>query len=243
MSFKTEAFVLRSRTWREADRLYDLFTPHEGMISAVLKSAAKPGNKLAGHMLAFAKVRIMIGRGRMDHLAGVEIIRNYENIRTNLRNLFLASLVAELFLEQDHGGKKFEEFVLLGEVLALLDDDKLAADTKLLLVRIFLWKFLAVAGWKPELYQCLLCRAKVDGSGKYVPGRGIICMHHEDRGAIVISRQMLDFLRLIITADWDEFSNLSLDEDFNKQWLKLSKLFYQTVYDKPSQALRLFSYG
>lgn len=243
MSFKTEAFVLRSRPWREADRLYDLFTPGEGLVSVILKSAARAGNKLSGHLLPFAKVRVMIGRGRMDHLAGVAILQNYENIRTNLRNLFLASLVAELFLEQDHGGQKKEEFKLLGEVLALLDDQKLSGDNKLLLVRIFLWKFLAVAGWHPELNQCLICRYPVEGAGKYVPGRGIICRRHEDQPAVNVSTGMLDFLRLIISADWDALEKLSLDQNLNREWLQLSKLFYQTVYDRPSQALKLFTYG
>lgn len=243
MSFKTEAFVLRSRSWREADRLYDLFTPGEGLVSVVLKSAAKAGNKLSGHLLPFAKVRVMIGRGRMDHLAGVAILKNHNNIRTNLRNLFLASLVAELFLEQDHGAQKKEEFKLLEEVLALLDDQKLSGDNKLLLVRIFLWKFLAVAGWRPELDQCLICRDRLEGSGKYVPGRGIICRHHEDQSAVSLSVGMLDFLRLIISADWGALEKLSLDPGLNREWLKLSQLFYQTVYDRPSQALKLFIYG
>lgn len=243
MSFKTQAFVLRSRPWREADRLYDLFTPTEGLVSAVLKSAAKAGNKLSGHLLPFAKVRIMIGRGRMDHVAGVDIVRNYENIRSNLRNLFLASLVSELFLEADHGGQKAAEFRLLEEVLDLLDDDSLSADTKVLLVRIFLWKFLAVAGWQPELRTCLLCREVVVDSGKYVPGRGIICRRHISQGAMDLSKDMLGFLRLIIRADWPALANVSLDEKLNREWLKLSKLFYQTVYDRPSQVLKLFNYG
>lgn len=243
MSFKTEAFVLRSKTWREADRLYDLFTPQEGLISAVLKSAARSSSKLAGHLLPFAKVRVMIGRGRLDHLAGVIVIRDHQNIRTNLRNLFLASLVAELFIDQDHGGQKKAEFTLLEDILALLDDESINTDYKIILIRVFLWKYLAVAGWHPELDHCLICRQAVSGAGKYVPGRGIICLQHEDGTAIAVSQEMLEFLRLIISADWPEIGQLSLDSDFNKEWLRLSQLFYQAVYDRPSQALKLFSYG
>ena len=243
MSFKTEAFVLRSRAWREADRLYDLFTPQEGLISAVLKSAARSSSKLAGHLLPFAKVRVMIGRGRLDHLAGVSVIRDHRHIRTNLRNLFLASLVVELFIEQDHGGQKLAEFDLLEDIFSLLDDEALSLDNKVMLIRVFLWKYLAVAGWRPELEKCLLCQEPVSGAGKYVPGRGIICLKHLEATAIDIGGEMLGFLRLIISADWPEIGQLSLDSDFNKEWLKLSQLFYQTVYDRPSQALKLFSYG
>mgnify|MGYP004006597975 CR=1 FL=1 len=56
MAFKTEAFVLRARPWRNADRVYDLLTPQEGVINAVLRSAAKSSSKLAGHLLPFSKV-------------------------------------------------------------------------------------------------------------------------------------------------------------------------------------------
>ncbi len=70
MSFKTEAFVLKNIPFREADRLYTFFTSQEGIMQAVLKSAAKSSSKQAGHLPSFAKVKIMIGRGKMDHLAG-----------------------------------------------------------------------------------------------------------------------------------------------------------------------------
>lgn len=243
MAFKTEAFVLRSRDWQEADRLYDLFTPLEGVISAVLKSAAKPGNKLAGHLPPFAKVRVMIGRGKMDHLAGVSIIKSYRNIRSNLHNIFLASVVVELFLEQDHGGNKASEFVLLEDVLDFLDKPDLSAESKMLMVRTFLWKFLSISGWRPELEECLICRQPITEAGQYIPGRGIICRHHEQAGAILISATMQNFLRQVVSDQWPDPQKAMLAEGFNKEWLRLSKLFYQTVYDRPSQALKLFYYN
>ncbi len=242
MSFKTEAFVLRSRTWHQADRMYDLFTPQEGIINVVLKSAAKAGNKLSGHLLPFSKVRVMIGRGRLDHMAGVETLNDYSNVRLNLRNLFLASSIVELFLAEDRGSQKKTEFKLLDSIFSFLNDESVSPERKLLLVRIFLWKYLSVAGWQPELEECLICQKKVS-TGKYMPGRGIICREHTDRGGIQISDELLDFLRHIISADWHQFNNLEINNNLNKEWLKLSSLFYQTVYERPSRVLKLFAYG
>lgn len=242
MSFKTDALVLKVSPWREADRLYYLFTPQEGMIKAVLKSAAKPGNKLAGHLLPFTKVRVMIGRGKIDHLAGVNILHNFKNLKNNLKNISLASSVAELFLAGEVGSNKTTEFFLLEDIFSILDRPELSLEKKLLLVRVFLWKFLSLSGWQPHLESCFICQREVI-AGQYVPGRGIICNEHEYPGALRVSSELISLLRLVVRANWPEIYNLEINKNLNKEWLKVSQLFYQAVYEKPSQALKLFSHG
>ena len=241
MSFKTQAFVLRSRVWREADRLYDLFTPEEGVINVILKSAAKPGNKLAGHALPYSKVRVMIGRGHFDHLAGVETIRDFKNIRSNLKLLSLASSVVELFLYDQERGSKYREFSLLESIFSFLDNPDIEMEKKSMLVRVFLWKYLSLSGWQPQLDKCLICSKDIS-SGKYVSGRGIICSEHQE-GGFEISDNLIDFLRFVIDADWSDFINLKIDKNLNKEWLKASSMFYQSVFERPSQSLKLFNYG
>jgi len=242
MSFKTEAFVLQTRTWREADRLYYLFTPHEGIIKAVLKSAAKSGNKLSGHLLPFSKVRVMIGRGKIDHMAGAAVIKDYTNIRNDLKNMSLASSVVELFLNHQDSGYSLLEFRLLEDMLTILDNPEISLENKLLLVRVFLWKYLSLSGWQPQLDNCQICNKKID-FGQYAPGRGIICTEHNTNHGINISRELVDFLKYIIKIDWPDPNSLTISKELNKEWLQISQLFYQSVYERPSQALKLFSYG
>lgn len=242
MSFKTDAFVLKTRPWREADRLYYLFTPHEGIIKAVLKSAAKPINKLSGHLLPFSKVRVMIGRGKIDHMAGAAIIQDYANIRTDLKNMSLASSVTELFLNQDGGGYSMLEFRLLEELLNALNNPDIEQEKKLLFVRIFLWKYLSMSGWQPQLDNCQICNREI-AFGKYLPGRGIMCREHNSSQGVVISKELVDFLKYIIKVDWPDLDSLTINRELNREWLKISQLFYQSVYERPSQALKLFLYG
>jgi len=241
MSFKTKAFVLRSRVWREADRLYDLFTPEEGTLNVILKSAAKPGNKLAGHVLPYSKISVMIGRGRFDHLAGVETIKDFKNIRTNLKLLSLAGSVVELFIYDQERGNKYREFNLLESIFSLLDNLDIELDKKSILVRVFLWKYLSLSGWQPQLNRCLICNKDIS-SGKYVSGRGIICSEHQESG-FVISDNLIDFLRFVLEADWLDFINLKIDKNLNKEWRRASSMFYQSVFERPSQSLKLFNYG
>ena len=232
MSFKTDAFVLRARPWREADRIYDLFTPQEGIIRAVLRSAAKPISKQAGHLQPFNKIRVMIGRGKMDHMAGVSTLVNYGNLRSNIKNMSLASSIVELYLSDQSMGQKFREFSLLEHIFTILDHPEIPMDKKMILVRSFLWKYLALAGWQPRFQ-----------ASQRADSQGIMYMEHDQRTNIEISSQLFDFLKYIITSDWAQLINLTIDNQLNKEWLKVSQIYYQSIFDKPSNSLKLFSYG
>ena len=242
MTFKTEAFVLRARPWRAADRLYYLFIPQEGVIQAVLKAAAKSTSKLAGHLPMFAKVKVMIGRGRLDHLAGVTLIKDYQNLRTNIKDLSLASSIIELFLGEMSRGFKQAEFYLLEEILDLLNSPGLSTGQKSIAARAFLWKFLSLSGWQPQLNYCVICHKRLL-SGDYLPGHGIVCYDHKAQSTLSMSKDLLQFLREVLDKPLPSLSNQVINKDLNKEWLQASQAYYQEVYDRPSQALKLFIYG
>lgn len=245
MSFKTEAFVLRAREWQKADRLYDLFTPQEGVIHAVLRSAAKSGSKLAGHMLPFSQVRIMIGRGRLDHLAGVAVIKDYSHIRTDLKLMSLAAAIVELLLKDKSSENKHLEYIQVEKIFELLDDKSISFNKKLLLVRVFLWKYLSLAGWQPELDNCLFCRRLIEAeqASQYLPGRGIICLEHKEYSYLPVNAELLVFLRSINHLDFEEFNKINISDKTKKEWLKVSQAYYQAVFDQPAQALKILPYA
>ena len=232
MAFKTEAFVLRCRPFVEADRIYDIFTPQEGVISVLLRSAASSKSKLAGHLMAFNKVKVMIGRGKMDHMAGVEVLENYSNLRHDLKSMSLAASVVELFLSDRSMGQKFREFSLLEHIFTILDHPGITLNKKMILVRAFLWKYLSMAGWQPHF------RSEQDSANG-----GIMYMEHDHNKSIKISSELFDFLQFIIKSDWPQLINLSIDATLNKEWLKISQIYYQAVFEQPSKSLKLFIYG
>lgn len=243
MAFKTEAFVLRSRPLSRADRLYDLYLPQEGIVSVILRSAAKPGSKLAGHMLPFAKVRVMIGRGKRDHLAGVTILKDFSNLRTDLKLLTLASAVAEMLLHDHSLGHKFKEFLLVDNILNLLNEVDLASSKKNLLVRTFLWKYLSLLGYAQQLDKCLVCgKVNLEQTNYYLPGRGIICHEHGREQVLPISQDLVLWLKNILQQDWQNLLDSDLSADLNKEWAQISQIYYQTVFESSPQSFRLLSY-
>jgi DNA repair protein RecO len=232
MAFKTEAFVLRSRPFREADRIYDLFTPQEGVISVVLRSAARSRSKLAGHLMPFNKVRVMIGRGKMDHMAGVVVIENYGNLRGDLKSMSLACSIVELFLGDRSMGQKFVEFSLMEHIFTILNHQGISMNKKMILVRAFLWKYLSVAGWQPHFR-----------SGKHPSNEGAMYMEHDHNKSVSVTSELFDFLQFIIQSDWPQLINLSIDKGLNREWLRISRIYYQSIFEKPSKSLKLFVYG
>ena len=243
MAFKTEAFVLRSRPMSRADRLYDLYLPQEGIVSVILRSAAKPGNKLAGHMLPFAKVRVMIGRGKRDHLAGVTILKDFNNLRTDLKLLTLASAVVEMLLHDHSLGHKFKEFLLVDNILNLLNETELSLTKKNLLVRTFLWKYLGLLGYAQQLDKCLVCgKARIEQANYYMPGRGIICQEHGQDQVWPISQDLVVWLKNILQQDWRELLDSDLSLSLNKEWGQISQIYYQTVFESSPQSFKLLAY-
>lgn len=235
---------MRARSWQKADRLYDLFLPNEGVVAAVLRSAARPGNKLAGQMLPFSKVRVMLGRGRMDHLAGADTLLDYRYLRQDMRLMTLAAAVVEIILHDHSHGQKYKEFLLLENIFTLLNDQDLSIEHKLQLVRVFLWKYFSLSGWQPRLDYCYHCGKAADKqSSQYVPGRGIICNDHNDQTAVDISPALLEWLSFILNHDWTDILDSPINQKLNKEWGQLSKLSYQTVFEQPANALKLLNYA
>jgi DNA repair protein RecO (recombination protein O) len=62
--YGTEALLLSSREWSEADRLLVLFTKELGRINAVAKGVRLSKSKLRGHLNLFSRVRVVVTPGK-----------------------------------------------------------------------------------------------------------------------------------------------------------------------------------
>src|SRR5262245_30877521 len=148
MAFKTEAIVLHERVLKGADRIYELLTPHDGKLSVVARGAGKSSSKMAGHLAPFAHVKLMIGRGYQDHLAGAATINSFSNLRENWFDFILASSLVELLQRINVPGLAAqEEFNLLRDTLERLNNPENSKRERVLMARIFLWKVLTLSGW------------------------------------------------------------------------------------------------
>jgi DNA repair protein RecO (recombination protein O) len=162
---KTEAVVLRSIRYGEADRILHLYTPHRGRVGAIAKGVRRARSRFGGRLEPFFRLRMELheGRGELLTVTGAHTVEAHACLRGDARALDAAAracdAVSRLFeTSEPHPGV----FNLLCRKLALLDEraardeagDARAGRAGALAFRI---KLLHAAGLAPQLAACASC--------------------------------------------------------------------------------------
>jgi DNA repair protein RecO (recombination protein O) len=157
-SLKTEALVLRSMRYGEADRILHLYTPSRGRMSAIAKGVRKTRSRFGGRMEPYFRLHMVLYEGRSDLLTvtSADTISGHPRLREDAAALDSAAracdAVGRLFETADpHPGV----FALLCNELALLDarPDQATHANQL----AFRLKLLLAAGLAPQLAACASC--------------------------------------------------------------------------------------
>ncbi len=121
---KTEAVVLRSMRYGEADRILHVYTPHRGRLSAIAKGVRRARSRFGGRLEPFFRLRLELHEGRSEILTvtGASTVEGYPRLRADARALDAAARAC------DAVGRLFETpephpavFNLLCRRLSLLD--------------------------------------------------------------------------------------------------------------------------
>jgi DNA repair protein RecO (recombination protein O) len=175
-SLKTEAVVLRSIRYGEADRIVHLYTPRWGRLSAIAKGARRSRSRFGARLEPFFHISAVLHEGRGDLLTvtGVDTIAAHAGVRDHAATLDAAAracdAVARLFeTTEPHP----EVFRLLLNELALLDRDRRHAGLANALA--FRLKLLVAAGIAPQLAMCAECGDCDHLSGFSAAAGGVVC--------------------------------------------------------------------
>lgn len=63
-TLRTKAIVIRRTNYGEADRILQLLTPHDGILSVIARGVRKEKSKLAGGIELFARCDVTVGSGK-----------------------------------------------------------------------------------------------------------------------------------------------------------------------------------
>jgi DNA repair protein RecO (recombination protein O) len=191
---KTEAIVLRSIRYGEADRILHLYTPGHGRLSAIAKGARRSRSRFGARLEPFFQVHAVLHEGRSELLTvtGVDTIATHGALRDHAATLDAAAracdAVARLFETPDPHP---EVFGLLANELALLDADAAQARTANGLA--FRLKLLLAAGIVPQLAACALCGETEHLRGFSGAAGGVVCSSCE-AGAFGLDEDAYRFL-------------------------------------------------
>lgn len=208
--YRTEAIILKRSDFGEADRLLTFFTPHRGKLRAVAKGARKPDSRKAGHLELFSHTRLLLARGRnLDIVTQAETVESFLPLREDLLRTTYAYYAAELV--DRFAGDEDEDRPLFDLLLALLGWLGQARDLALA-ARFFELHLLALAGYQPQLFQCVNCRAQIEPviNFFYPDEGGVLCPRcGEGRSeATPLSLNALKVLRFLQTRDYGTIRQL-----------------------------------
>ena len=173
---KSDAIVLRSIRYGEADRIVHLYTPGRGRLAAIAKGARRARSRFGARLEPFTHIRMVLreGRGDLFTITAVDTIAVHRALRDHAATLDAAAracdAVARLFETTEAHPDVFR---LLANELALLDSDPSQARAANGLA--FRLKLLLAAGIVPQLGSCASCGELEHLRGFSAAAGGVVC--------------------------------------------------------------------
>jgi DNA repair protein RecO (recombination protein O) len=194
-TYKTEAVVLRSLRFAEADRVLHLYTLDRGRVGAIAKGVRRTKSRFGGRLEPLSHVELLLheGGGELQTVTGVDLVRSHRAAREDSYRLGVGLVgleaMSRLFSEQEPNPRAFRA---LTRFLDLLDelpsgDGKPALDP---LALSFQLKLLWLSGYLPHVTSCADCGAETDLAGYSPRAGGAVCRNCAD-GALPLSRDGL----------------------------------------------------
>lgn len=191
----TEAVVLRSFAFGEADRVLHVYTQASGRAGVIAKGVRRTKSRFGGRLEPFSHVELSIhrGRGELGTVTGASLVRSHDHIRSDGYRLRVGLVGLEamlrLFTEEEQNERAF---VALTRFLDALDEREPQQGRPALdpLVLSFQLKLLWLSGFLPHLGSCVECGAEEHLVAFLSSAGGVVCVNC-DPGGIGLSPEGL----------------------------------------------------
>jgi DNA repair protein RecO (recombination protein O) len=217
--YQTEAIIIKKIKLGEADRILTLFTPDYGKIEAVAKGIRRPKSKMAGHLELLTYSQIRLARGRnLDTIIGTQTIDSLMTLKNDLwlttYGLYASELINQFTADHAVNSPLFGLFL---ETLRRLGE----ANNSELTLRYFETQLFDQTGYKPQLQECVSCRAelKPETNAFCSSSGGILCpaCKYEHPDSIPISVDALKVLRLFQKTNFDVVQRLKISPELSRE--------------------------
>ena len=200
-TFKTEAIVLRSIRYGEADRILHLYTAERGRVNAIAKGSRRPKSRFGGRLEPFFRLDLMLHEGRSDlcTVTGAHTVDGYPALRSDGGSIDSAARACDAVLRLlDVSEPNRPAYNLLCRYLSLLDAESGEASSEgaaraRAVGLAFRLKLALAAGFSPELASCARCGER-DGLAAFSGAAGgVVCASCEG-GGFALSRDAHEFM-------------------------------------------------
>jgi DNA repair protein RecO (recombination protein O) len=202
-SYKTEAVVLRSIRYGEADRVLHLYSATRGRIGAIAKGSRRPRSRFGGRLEPFFRLKLVLheGRGELATVTAAHTVAAHPNLWGSGPALGAAARACDAVLRLlDSEEANPGAYNLLSRYLAMLDgSESIAGDGSadgaagLSAALAFRLKLALAAGFAPELASCARC-GEVDGLSRFSGAAGGVVCGACERGGFPLSADAHAFM-------------------------------------------------
>jgi DNA repair protein RecO (recombination protein O) len=180
-SVKTEAVVLRSLRFGEADRILHVYTLELGRVGAIAKGARKTRSRFGGRLEPLSHVELVlhVGSGELATVTGAALVHSHAPAREHPYRLSVGLIGAEamlrLFPEQERSDRAFTALTRFLDLLDVPSTRERGRPELDPLGIAFQLKLLWVAGYLPHLGSCAECGADGPFVGFSARAGGVVC--------------------------------------------------------------------
>lgn len=236
---RTLAITLRRYDYSETSQVLHLYTRDYGKVHCLAKGAKRPKSSFRGafDVLALCDViRLEKQPGALDLLTAAEILRDYREVRLDVRRFGAASYVCDLV----------DEFTLEGQPQPDLFDllrltlEGLAAGRPLVAsVFTFEMRLLRILGHIPRLGECGSCLRRLSGPEAYFSARdgGAVCIRcrPKDASRILAKRPLFDALAGFAEG---RSVNLGIFPDFVDRLRRIMDYYIRSLLEHEPKSMR-----
>jgi DNA repair protein RecO (recombination protein O) len=204
-SYTTEAVVLRSFRYGEADRVLHLYTLAGGRIGAIAKGVRRTKSRFGARLEPLSHVELVLhqGRGELQTVTGASLVASHARIREDSDRLAVGLIGLEamlrLFPEQEANERAFTALArFLGALEAAAPTARARPDLDALGLA-FQLKLLWLSGYLPHLESCVEC-GDVGHLVGYLPAAGGAVCEACDSGSLPLAPESLRGIRELLRS-------------------------------------------
>lgn len=239
---KVKAIVIKTKEYKENDKLVWIYTDSMGKITSIAKGSRKSKSKFLSLTLPLCYGEYILFKGKsLFNMQEGKIINSFQGLLDNLDKLTYSSYICELIdiclQDGESNPGLFKEFVTC---MYLLNTDALDYE---LLIRAFELKLLKATGYAFNFDLCVSCKKKLNVSN-YVSlsHLGGICENCNREHGLYISKPAYNALRFLNNTPMDKIYRLNINSEVKKDIEKVTTFIISSNYSKKPKSLEMLNY-
>lgn len=221
MIYTTEAIVLESRDYGEADLIVTYLTKEFGILNLFAKSPRKIKSKFGSSLepLTYSKISFIGREDKLQKIIQSDILYPFQKIRENYKIfLKLAEIIRFLLQYSPKREKNSELFNLMLSILREIEgSNKWENYTLFLKIRV-----LSILGYLPDIKHCGACGKRLNGQSHYLKGF-ILCSScffknnkeykdNKEDGKYIMPERVINFLNSFLKWQLSHLERVKIDE-------------------------------